>query len=169
MADSQIEHVRRSTQAEVPQKMVDLGGGLYAASVAVSGSVTVADGGASLTVDGPLTNSELRATAVDVQNAGTDVPTGAPILGQKKIGVTGTAVQLNSNSVALPGGMVIVAAHPDNAAKMTVGSSAVTNTVDGTGNGAILAPGEAIAVFVANVNLVYINGTANDIASYSAG
>lgn len=70
MADSQIEHVRRSTQAEVPQKMIDIGGGLYAALVAISGSVTVVDGGASLTVDGPLTNSELRATAVPTSDAG---------------------------------------------------------------------------------------------------
>jgi hypothetical protein len=115
-----------------------------------------------------LTDAQLRATAVDVQNAGTDVPTGAPILGQKKVGVTGTAVQLSAASVPLPSGMVIVAAHPDNTADITVGAAAVMNTVDGTGNGAILAPGEAIAVFAANVNLIYINGTANDIASYSA-
>jgi len=47
MADTQIEHVRRSTQAEVPQKMTDIGGGLYAAAVS--------DGGASLTVDGTVT------------------------------------------------------------------------------------------------------------------
>lgn len=33
MADSQIEHVRRSTQAEVPQRMYDLGDGTYAAAV----------------------------------------------------------------------------------------------------------------------------------------
>ena len=115
-----------------------------------------------------LTDAQLRATAVDVQNAGTDVPAGAPILGQKAIAVTGTAVQLSAASVPLPSGMVIVAAHPDNTAAITVGAAAVTNTVDGTGNGAILAPGEAIVVYVANVNLIYINGTANDIASYSA-
>ncbi len=147
MADNVIEWVRRSTQEIVPQRMKDIGGGITAAAVEIEGTAVVT---------GAVTTS---AT----------LPTGAPIVGQKKIGVTGTAVQLNSNSVALPGGMVIVAAHPDNAAKMTVGAAAVTNTVDGTGNGAILAPGEAIAVFVANVNLVYINGTANDIASYSAG
>ena len=134
----------------------------------VDGGIQISDGGASLTVDGPLTNSELRATAIDVQNAGTDVPTGAPILGQKKVGVTGTAVQLSAASVPLPSGMIIVAAHPDNAADITVGAAAVTNTVDGSGNGAILAPGEAIVVYASNVNLIYINGTANDIASYSA-
>ena len=121
-----------------------------------------------ITQTNALTDAQLRATAVDVQNAGTDVPTGAPILGQKKVGVTGTAVQLSAASVPLPSGMVIVAAHPDNAAAITVGAAAVTNTVDGTGNGAILAPGEALAFFAANVNLIYINGTANDIASYSA-
>lgn len=35
MADSQIEHVRRSTQAEVPQRAYDLGDGTFALAMAV--------------------------------------------------------------------------------------------------------------------------------------
>lgn len=117
---------------------------------------------------GDGTHARVVAADGDTTIAWIDVPTGAPILGQVAIAVTGTAVQLSAASVPLPSGMVIVAAHPDNTAAITVGAAAVTNTVNGTGNGAILAPGEAIAVFAANVNLIYINGTANDIASYSA-
>jgi len=39
---------------------------LNAGSVTVSGTVTIQDGGGSITVDGPLTNSELRASEVPV-------------------------------------------------------------------------------------------------------
>ena len=38
MADSAVEHIRRSTQAEVPQLMVDLGDGTFAAAVAIPAS-----------------------------------------------------------------------------------------------------------------------------------
>lgn len=51
MADTQIEHVRRSTQAEVPQKMVDIGGGLYAAAVAVSAVPAAISGPGNPTID----------------------------------------------------------------------------------------------------------------------
>lgn len=57
MADSRIVHVRRDTQEDVPEKMVDIGGGLYSRAIVVEGTAAVS---------GPLTDTQLRATAVPV-------------------------------------------------------------------------------------------------------
>lgn len=35
MADSAVEHIRRSTQDDVPQLMIDLGNGMFAAAVGI--------------------------------------------------------------------------------------------------------------------------------------
>ena len=88
----------------------------------------------------------------------------APRVGQAKIVVTGTAVQLGTNT--LLNGVIITAASA-NVATITIGTSAVTNTVDGTGNGYILAAGASISFAVNNTNVLYINGTAEDIISFS--
>jgi hypothetical protein len=96
------------------------------------------------------------------------VPTGAPVTGQVAIAVTGTAVRLSAASVPLPGGGALIKALTDNTAAGTVGGAGVTNTVDGTGNGFILEAGDLGVVYADDLNLVYVNGTAGDIFSYSA-
>lgn len=88
----------------------------------------------------------------------------APAVGQAKIAVSGTAVQLGSN--ATPNG-VVVTALSSNGASITVGGSGVTNTVDGTGNGYIIEPGGSGAFAVTNTNALYINGFIGDIVSFA--
>jgi hypothetical protein len=84
--------------------------------------------------------------------------------GQAKIAVTGTAVQLASN--ALTQG-VLISSLSTNVGSITIGtSSALTNVVNGTGNGAILTAGSTKSIAVTNTNLVWINGTAGDIISF---
>lgn len=68
MADTQLEYVRRSTQAEVPQKMVDLGDGTYAAAIADAWSA--------------YSSSVWKTTSSADASAGIDV-TAAPTVGQK--------------------------------------------------------------------------------------
>jgi len=97
------------------------------------------------------------------------VPTNSPRTGQAVIAVTGTAVRLSVASVILPGGSVFLTALTDNAAAMTAGGSTVTNTIDGTGNGIIIGPGSNVVVFTDDLNTVYVNGTAGDVISWSAG
>lgn len=92
----------------------------------------------------------------------------APVTGQVKIAVTGTAVQLPA-AVLLNG--VVVKAKSSNAAQTatvsgTVGSAGVTNVADGTGTGYLLAPGEASSFAVPNANALYVNGTAGDIFTF---
>lgn len=88
----------------------------------------------------------------------------APITGQAKITTTGTRVQLTAG--LLTSG-VIIKAKSTNTANIHVGGSTVNNTEDGTGNGAIIEPGEAVSFAVANVNALYIQGNAGDIISYA--
>lgn len=89
----------------------------------------------------------------------------AAVVGQAKIASTGTAVQLSAG--ALNNGVIISAASGNNAAGVTIGGSGVTNTVNGTGNGYILAPGASVSFAVDNVNRLYINGTTGDIVSWA--
>jgi len=97
------------------------------------------------------------------------VPEDDPIGGQVAIAVTGTAVRLSVASVPLPSGSVLIKALSTNTAMGAAGGSAVTNTVDGTGNGHILEAGETSVVIAADLNRVWVNGTAGDIFTYSAG
>ena len=84
--------------------------------------------------------------------------------GQARIAVTGTAVQLASNTLTQG---VLISALSTNTASITIGtSSGVTNTVDGTGNGSILTAGSTKSIAATNTNLVWINGTAGDIISF---
>lgn len=87
------------------------------------------------------------------------------LAGQVKIAVTGTAVQLPSN--ALVNGVTIRANNNNAATGGTVGPAGINNTVDGTGNGYILFPGDAIAYGVTNSNAVFVNGTIGDIFSWT--
>ncbi len=97
-------------------------------------------------------------------NSNTGILSTAPLNGQAKIAITATAVQLPSN-VLLNG--VIITALSTNAASIEIGTSGVTNTTDGTGNGYILAAGTSISFAVTNTNVLYINGTSGDIISFA--
>lgn len=104
-----------------------------------------------------------------LQPMGTMAPTGAPLVGQVAIAVTGTAVQLADDDTLLPSSTIVVAALSGNSATGACGGSDVTNTVDGTGNGAILEAGEKVVIIAETIGAVYVNGTAGDIFTYSAG
>ena len=88
-------------------------------------------------------------------------------IGQAVIAVTGTAVQLSATSYILQNGVIISAASGNNSAGGTIGASGVTNAVNGTGNGVIVAPGASAAEGSGvNLNTIYVNGTAGDIFSF---
>jgi hypothetical protein len=89
---------------------------------------------------------------------------GSPLVGQAKIAVTGTAVQLASN--VLKNG-VIITAKSTNTNPIEVGISSVNNMNDGTGNGYILEPGSSVSFAVTNTNTLSINGTSGDIISFA--
>lgn len=84
--------------------------------------------------------------------------------GQARIAVTATAVCLAS--AALVNG-IVVKALAANAGAITIGGSGVNATADGTGNGYVLAPGEAMSFAIPNANLACINGAAGDGVSFA--
>ncbi len=88
----------------------------------------------------------------------------APLNGQAKIAVTGTAVRLGSNTLI---NGIIVTALSTNVASIVIGISTVHNVIDGTGDGYILAAGGSVSWAVSNSNALYINGTAGDIVSFA--
>jgi hypothetical protein len=91
----------------------------------------------------------------------------APLVGQSKIAITGTAVQLNGGtSQALTNG-IIISAPSGNTNPICVGGAGVNNTADGTGNGYLLAPGASISFAVTDTNKIYINGYANNYVSWA--
>ena len=93
-------------------------------------------------------------------------PTVTAKYGQVKIATTGTAVQLSSGSYVLQNGLIVYG-KTGNSALGTVGTSAVTDTVDGTGNGMLVPAGAGISVGAGvNINAIYVNGTIGDIFSY---
>jgi len=87
--------------------------------------------------------------------------------GQVKIALTGTAVQVSPTSYILQNGVIVAAALGNNATGGTIGLSGLTNTVDGTGNGSILSPGQPTSIGSGvNINSIYVNGTAGDIFTF---
>jgi len=83
--------------------------------------------------------------------------------GHKDVAVTGTAVALRSSTACTS---VTVKADTANAATIYVGISTVTNDETAGTGGLQLEPGESIAIDVANLATVFINGTAGDGVSY---
>ena len=119
---------------------------------------------------GDGTHAEVIALSGGVELTGVDVPTNAPIVGQVTIAVTGTAVRLVADSLPLPGGSVLLWADTANAAAMTAGKTGLGNEADGTGDGVVVpASGIAVIVFADDLRDVWVNGTAGDWLSYSAG
>jgi len=86
------------------------------------------------------------------------------VSGQLKITTTGTAVC--PPSAALSSGNITVTAADVNVAPLVVGTSSVTNTINGTGNGFVLKPGASVPEVAANASAVCVNGTAGDWFSY---
>lgn len=87
---------------------------------------------------------------------------------QAVIVTTGTAVQLSSHS--LENGCVVKSLSSNSVLRQTTApNAALTNVVDGTGNGYILEPGEAApysaASNITNTNQIYVNGQAGDVFS----
>lgn len=105
-----------------------------------------------------------RKFMVSMIGSGTDGASNRVRAGQIVIAVTGTAIALPT--LVGYNGIVLTAKAANNAAGMTIGSSTVTNTVNGTGNGYILAPGASVGVATSQFNQLYVNGTVGDIVSY---
>ncbi len=80
---------------------------------------------------------------------------------QAIIASTGVRVQLPSNALVF-GSVVCTASSGNSAAGLLVGTSSVTGTANGSGNGYVLYAGRSVSLTVSNTNLVYINGTAGD-------
>lgn len=107
----------------------------------------------------------IRGEIVIEQPKNNPSATGALICWQVKITTTGTAVGLPTANVWQ---LVVLSAYENNVWPITVWVSTwVTNVINWTGNGFILAPWAIIPVVVDNLNKIFINWTANDIVSYS--
>lgn len=113
-------------------------------------------------------------TAVRTYIAGTSTTvisgnSGLPIItGQVKIATTGTAVQLNTGSTILANGLILSSYSTNNSTGVTWGKSTVSNVVNGTGNGKIIAAGASDGVpSGVNIGTIYINGTTGDVVSYA--
>lgn len=104
------------------------------------------------------------ASSVTVTNFPTNP--GGTVVGQSKVAVANTAVQLPSNTLV---NGVVVKASASNTGTIFVGGSGVTTTDDGTGNGYKLAAGEAISFAVTNSNAVYINSSTVGSFVYFSG
>lgn len=156
---SDVTQTIPDSQNNLPRKFKDMGDGTFAEIVAANitqlpASLGAKTGALSLSVV-PNTDTAFPVTSSN--------PAGL-VVGQTKIVVTGTAVRLPSN--ALINGLIVKSKITNNVARQTVGTSAVTNIVDGTGNGYILEPGEAASFAVTNSNAIWVNGTAGDIFSF---
>lgn len=87
--------------------------------------------------------------------------------GQVEIAEAGTPVQFPDYRELIRG--VTITANKNNAAKVTIGHTALLdNTVDGSGNGYVLDPGESIEIEVSDSRMIYINGSAEDWISFIA-
>lgn len=107
----------------------------------------------------PITN-RLLVTATLSGNPLSATPT----VGQTALSATGTAVVLGSS--ALING-VIITANASNVSLITLGTSSVTNTTNGLGNGYVLQAGGSISFAVANLSSIWVNGSAGDWVSYA--
>lgn len=88
-------------------------------------------------------------------------------VGQVVIAVTGTPVQLSNTNYILTNGLVISSLDTNNAARITIGLTGLSNSVNGSGNGTFVSPGGSNSVpSGVNLNTVYVNGTAGDVIGY---
>jgi hypothetical protein len=159
-----------------------------ATSIVVSGTVAATQSGtwnvglnAGSNAIGSITNTSFGATQVTAANLNaTVVGTGtfatqltanplvaAPLVGQSKIAVSGTAVNLNGGTSQPLTNGIIITAPAGNVAPIAIGGSGVNNTSGGTGNGYQLASGASVSFAVTNTNDIWINGTNNDYVSWA--
>lgn len=159
-----------------------------ATSITISGTVTANQGGtwnvglnAGSNAIGSITNTSFEATQATPANLNaTVVGTGtfatqltanplvsAPLVGQAIIAVSGTAVRLNGGTTQPLTNGIIISAPAGNVAPVSIGTSSVNDTADGTGNGYLLAPGASISFAVNNTNVIYINGQQDDYISWA--
>ncbi len=124
-------------------------------------SVVIADPATDAAVASVTATNGLQVDVTRIQGS---VLAGAPVVGQGKVAVTGTAVQLGANALTIG---VIVTAKSTNGHAIIVGGAGVTNTFDGTGNGYILEAGQSVSFALDNTNRLYINGTAGDLVSFA--
>jgi len=92
-----------------------------------------------------------------------------PTSGQAVVVSGGTAVQ-GPILTAING--VIVTAHPLNTPFTSTtggvaGPSGVSNSVNGTGNGAFLQPGASVSFAVSNASVIWVNGFSGDKFSFA--
>lgn len=127
-----------------------------------TGTVTVASNLSAATADVAL-RSPLPPGSNTIGGV-TLTRTSTFVTGQAKIAVTGTRIALPSAAVST----VIVTALCTNGAPIVVGGSAVTNTIDGTGNGYVVEACSSAPINVSQLSAININGTAPDGASYVA-
>ncbi len=145
-------------------------GTFWQATQPVSGTVTAT---------GPLTDTQLRASAVPVSLAtlpslaagsavighvivdsivATVTPAAPTVVKSGQVTMTGSAVALTTTSSV---SSVIVQALSTNGASIWVGPSGVT-----TGTGFELQPGQATSIAIADLTSVYVIGTSGDKACY---
>ena len=120
-------------------------------AVTNAGHVQIHDGGNSITVDGPLTDAQLRASGVPVIAASLPLPSGGAVV-DGTLAATTAAAALGSQACK----SLVVQNDPDNAADLFVG--------DATNQRTQLVPGQALSLPVSNVGLVYArmaSGTGN--------
>lgn len=121
----------------------------------------------------PFKDSSGKATQITLQPDGslpidsTAQLSSSPLSGQAKIATTGTAVQLNGGVSQPLNNGIIISGLSTNSATIEVGTSSVTNTHDGTGNGYILSAGFAVSFAVSNTNAIWVNGTSGDVVSWA--
>lgn len=85
--------------------------------------------------------------------------------GRTTVTTAGTAVQLSATDT--PCRRVTVQAERDNTGFIAVGLSSSINATAGSERGGILAAGDAIDVYMSNLDKIYINSTVNgDGVSY---
>ena len=128
-------------------------------------------GGTGGTVPGTVNmtiNASGDAVAVGV---GSPVPIGYAggnniVAGQNKLTAAGTAQALVATATPIAA-FITIEALSANTGKITLGGATVNDTINGTGNGFILAPGDSIAWYGADASQLYFNGTATgDIVTY---
>lgn len=124
------------------------------------GTAPIYPTGLSLTYARPLHVAVVDSAGTQITGFGSAFASSV-LVNQYKL--TTGAVQLAS-TVLVNG--VIFTALSTNTGNIFLGSSGVTTTADGTGNGYILEPGASCSAAVTNTNLFYAIGTAGDVLSW---
>lgn len=123
----------------------------------------------NMTQETTLAGAPVATNIVPISATASSVSITSPptfVTGQAKIAASGTAVNLAANALTRS---ISISSLPSNSAlKQTVGGVGVTNTTDGTGNGAILSPGGSMSIdLTGNSNQIWVNGQTGDIFTFT--